>query len=219
MFYSPLEKPYGPALKQSESDPEWSWLTPLLERGQGLLHNARHGDLARWRAALAALPAASTGFSLPGGLPSFGHRIPDQQALIESLNAFHPWRKGPLQVAGVTIDTEWRSDWKWQRIAPHIDLQGHRVLDIGCGNGYYGWRMLGCGARLVLGLDPTLVYAMQWLACVLYAGPSANLVLPLGIEDLPENAGGFDTVFSMGVLYHRREPVRHLRKLASLCKP
>ena len=133
--------------------------------------------------------------------------------------ALHPWRKGPMRIAGVTIDTEWRSDWKWQRIEPHIELRGHRVLDIGCGNGYYGWRMLGHGADFVLGLDPTLVYSMQWLACRHFAGETKNLVVPLGIEDLPVDAGGFDSVFSMGVLYHRKDPVRHLQRLASLARP
>jgi len=43
--------------------------------------------------------------------------------------------------------------------------------------------------------------------------------LPLGIQDLPDNAGGFDSVFSMGVLYHRRDPVAHLQRLVSLLKP
>jgi tRNA (mo5U34)-methyltransferase len=37
-------------------------------------------------------------------------------------------------------------------------------------------------------------------------------VLPLGIEQLPELAA-FDTVFSMGVLYHRRSPLDHLYQL------
>ncbi|NJN52023.1 MAG: DUF1698 domain-containing protein [Gammaproteobacteria bacterium] len=39
-----------------------------------------------------------------------------------------------------------------------------------------------------------------------------NHLLPVTFEELPP-LGGFDTVFSMGVLYHRREPVAHLRNL------
>ena len=46
-----------------------------------------------------------------------------------------------------------------------------------------------------------------------------NFVLPLGIEDLPENTAGFDRVFSMGVLYHRRKPVEHLEQLKQLTRP
>ena len=29
----------------------------------------------------------------------------------------------------------------------------HACLDIGCGNGYFGLRMLGAGAKLVIGID------------------------------------------------------------------
>jgi tRNA (mo5U34)-methyltransferase len=135
----------------------------------------------------------------------------------------HPWRKGPLRLGGVTIDSEWRSDHKWRRVAPHVDLRGQRILDIGCGNGYFGLRMLGAGARLVVGVDPTLLYVMQWLACRHFGGDLPNYVLPLGAEDLQDGAiagpGAFDSVFSMGVLYHRRDHLQHLRQLRSWLRP
>jgi hypothetical protein len=38
-------------------------------------------------------------------------------------------------------------------------------------------------------------------------------VLPLGFEALPSHPRGFDTVFSMGLLYHRKSPLDHLRRL------
>ena len=67
--------------------------------------------------------------------------------LHRHLHALQPWRKGPFSLFGVQIDTEWRSDWKWNRVAPHLSpLAGRRVLDVGCGNGYYGWRMCAAGA-------------------------------------------------------------------------
>lgn len=130
----------------------------------------------------------------------------------------HPWRKGPLRLGGQHIDTEWRSDWKWDRVAPHIEIAGKKVLDIGCGNGYFGLRMLGAGAELVVGIDPTLLFVMQWLACRHFTGDIPNYVLPLGIEDLPEIAVGFDTIFTMGVLYHRRDPLHHLQRIHGMLK-
>jgi tRNA (mo5U34)-methyltransferase len=134
--------------------------------------------------------------------------------LIPNLRELHPWRKGPFNIFGVHIDTEWRSDWKWDRLKDAIPpLNGRLVLDVGCGNGYHCWRMLGADARLVVGLDPFWVYVMQYFALRTYIKEAQAFVLPLGIESLPENLRGFDTVFSMGVLYHRRSPMDHLLHL------
>jgi tRNA (mo5U34)-methyltransferase len=200
-----------------------AWLERLACDGWRRLRTHGHGDRPRWESALAALPQTPPAADLSGPTPVLGPRNDQREAqarrLRQALTALHPWRKGPLCLGGITIDSEWRSDWKWARISPHIDLRGERVLDAGCGNGYYGWRMLGAGARLVVGVDPTLVYVMQWLACRHLAGDLPNYVLPLGIEDLPPGEPHFDTVFSMGVLYHRREPGRHLRRLRSLVRP
>lgn len=133
------------------------------------------------------------------------------EQLIEQLKRFHPWRKGPFSLFDVEIDTEWRSDWKWHRVMPHIQpLEGRVVLDVGCGNGYHGWRMLGEGADFVLGIDPTLISVMQYQVVRRYVGDRGHYVLPLGIEDVPANLACFDSVFSMGVLYHRRSPLDHL---------
>lgn len=206
-----------PYLGLEESAPKW--LLPLLEQSRQIITSGNHGDLPKWQEALQSLPEAPAYFGGNKAAPVHGRETANPAVLQEKLQVLHPWRKGPLEIAGIKIDTEWRSDWKWDRIAPYLDLQGHSILDIGCGNGYYGWRMLGLGAECVIGIDPTLIYVMQWLACRHFSGEQANYVLPLGIEDLPTEAGGFDTVFSMGVLYHRRDPVVHLQRMAALLKP
>lgn len=183
-----------------------------------------HGDLPRWNAALQRLPAVQCSFEPDRDALRLGQDVDDQESLRDTLMSFHPWRKGPLELGGVAIDTEWRSDWKWERVRPHVDLRDHVVLDIGCGNGYFGWRMLAAGAKRVVGIDPTLVFVMQWLACRHFAGDVPNFVLPLAVEDLPPlhlpvEPAGFDTVFSMGVLYHRRDPVEHLRQIRDVLRP
>ncbi len=198
--------------------PESDWLAAVCERAEYSLLNHPHGDLPRWRQALLALPECEHAARLNRPAPELGSTARDQDALRTTLQQLHPWRKGPLCLGGTMIDTEWRSDWKWDRIAPHIDLAGHRVLDIGCGNGYFGLRMLGAGAELVVGIDPTLIFVMQWLVCRHFSGDIPNYVLPLGIEDLPDMPVGFDTVLSMGVLYHRRNPRRHLERIRSMLK-
>lgn len=183
------------------------------------LKNSPHGDLARWLAMIDSLPASEPWVELNGATPALGRPVDNPDQLTAKLMQLHPWRKGPLLLGGVKIETEWRSDWKWNRIAPQLDLAGQRVLDIGCGNGYFGLRMLAAGAKLVVGIDPTLVFVMQWLAMQKLSPGLDNYVLPLGIEDLPEKVEHFDSVFSMGVLYHRHRPVQHLQQLKALVRP
>ena len=59
-------------------------------------------------------------------------------------------------------------------------MRGKRVLDVGCGNGYYMLRMLGAGAEHVIGVDPVLLFLAQFQAIIhtLKCRPNAHL-LPL----------------------------------------
>jgi len=200
-------------------------LAPLLAKvPQDLATETRHGDLPRWLATLAALPALTpTSVELNQTL-----RIgePDQlsaeqrEQLRVNLMQLHPWRKGPIELFGLTIDTEWRSDWKWNRVLPHLSpLQGRQVLDVGCGNAYHCWRMAGAGAAFVLGIDPHLLFNLQYWALRRFLPEPEVHLLPLALEDLPDNLQAFDTVFSMGVLYHRRSPFDHLLALRNCLRP
>lgn len=202
-----------------------AWAEVIGEQLSERLQQRPHGDMARWLEALEALPMPQASrVSLDQGLLQVGDK-PDtdaaqRSALQQALEQLHPWRKGPYLLHGVFIDTEWRSDWKWDRLADHIaPLRGRKVLDVGCGNGYHCWRMAGAGARLVIGIDPTQLYLMQFLVVqrlISISQPRAAeavMLLPLGIEQVPRNLQAFDSVFSMGVLYHRRSPLDHLQEL------
>ncbi len=205
--------------------------TPLAAWQEPLCHaaanawRAGHGRLAQWQALLAGLPPlAPSQVKLDVGRIGIGCAADcsdgQRQQLEEILRQLHPWRKGPFSLFGLDLDAEWRSDWKWLRLQPHIQsLAGRRVLDVGCGNGYYCLRMAGAGAGLVLGIDPTLLYVMQFHALRRYLPPLPVQVLPLALEDLPMEPVSFDTVFSMGVLYHRRSPLDHLLALHRLLRP
>ncbi len=138
----------------------------------------------------------------------------EQQRITQLLKNMMPWRKGPFHFYDIDIDTEWRSDWKWERLIHHIDnLEGKLVLDVGCNSGYHLWRMIGAGAKLAVGIDPMALYLCQFEAVRKLLGDDKRAhLLPLGIEELPK-LNAFDTVFSMGVLYHRRSPLDHLYQL------
>lgn len=177
-----------------------------------------HGDLGKWQNVLKKIPTeAPLHIDLKNSVSigSENELSKGEAAKLENLlKTFHPWRKGPYFVHGIHIDTEWRSDWKWERLLPHISpLKDRYVLDVGCGNGYHMWRMLGEEAKFVVGIDPSELFLVQFEAIRRLMGQPSNIqLLPLGIEQLPD-LGAFDTVFSMGVLYHRRSPLDHLHQL------
>lgn len=177
-----------------------------------------HGDLDRWLRALNKISSSQPDHIDLKESVTVSNSEPlsdgEQKKLENLLKTFHPWRKGPYHLHGIHIDTEWRSDWKWDRLLPHISpLKNRSVLDVGCGNGYHMWRMLGEGAYQVIGIDPSELFLVQFEAVRKLMGDNQKVhLLPLGIEQLPE-LKAFDTVFSMGVLYHRRSPIDHLIQL------
>lgn len=172
-------------------------LGPVLRQR---LTGQTHGDWARWNEVINDLPAARG----------------DTARLRELLMGLHPWRKGPLSLDGVEIDTEWRSDWKWARVKDGVgSLDGRNVLDVGSGNGYYALQMRKAGAATVIGVDPTLLFAMQFQAINVFERNASIFILPCRLEETPPAKKVFDTTFSMGVLYHQRDPLKHLRDLQS----
>ena len=216
---------YQPLIERWQDGELAAWSEQLPAQIEAGLSRQRYGDLARWLQALAALPDLQvdhvelTGASV--GANSDQQPTAGQLAQLETaLRGLHPWRKGPFELFGLHIDTEWRSDWKWQRLHKAIaPLTGRRVLDVGCGSGYHCWRMLGDGAAEVIGIDPTPLFVVQFWALQKYLQQRNIWVLPAGIEQVPAKLKAFDTVFSMGVLYHRRSPMDHLMELRDCLRP
>lgn len=209
--------------RMRDSDLE-SWANIIEQQIKQGLDVEKHGDLRRWQQVIDELPDIKTSdIQLNDPVVTVqGETLNNEaiESLKSKLNRLSPWRKGPYNIHGVHIDTEWRSDWKWERVKDAIQpLKNRVVLDVGCGNGYHGWRMLGEGASLVLGVDPSVLFVMQHQCVKHYVGDRPFYVLPLGIESVPENLCAFDTVFSMGVLYHRRSPIDHLLTLRYCLKP
>lgn len=179
---------------------------------------------------------ASNGFGLAQSIDLNSPRVnlkntslnqEQKEALKTILLKFSPWRKGPFEFFGVHIDSEWQSNLKWDRLEPHLNLKDKKVLDVGCSNGYYAWRALGLDASLVIGIDPSILFFSQFLLIKnalpkeLFLANSDSIFpikqrifnLPMALEAMPSDFALFDTVFSMGVLYHRQSPIEHLNLL------
>ena len=215
-------------LSVMQDGPLAPWADVLPQQLNEILHEKEHGDQQRWLDAVLALPDIT---SVEADLNSHDIALKSsdlseqQSAEVDAcLRGLIPWRKGPFRFFDTDIDTEWRSDWKWDRVAPHIaPLHGRVVLDVGCGSGFHMWRMLGAGAKRVIGVDPSRLFLMQFQAYKKYlqsAQGQANAdLLPLKMEDVPPRLKAFDTVFSMGVLYHRKSPIDHLQELKDALRP
>lgn len=196
-----------------------SWRDQLHRQLARRFDEHPHGDMARWLQAHGQLPdipveeVGLTDSTITLGGPE-GLSQATLTELQQGLRGLMPWRKGPFNFFGVDIDTEWRSDWKWDRVSPWLsDLKGRKVLDVGCGSGYHCWRMFGAGAGQVVGIDPGLLFLFQFLSVKKYLGEVPVDLLPIKVEDLPHRLEAFDTTFSMGILYHRRSPIDHLIEL------
>lgn len=196
-------------------------LAPLLAER---LAPSAHGHLEAWKNVVLALPAAQEPcvHSVDDAVEIRGPHLAhiDRETTRQLLMKLNPWRKGPFRIQDIELDAEWRSDLKWNRVISSIDsLDSKAILDVGCGNGYYAFRMLGEGATCVVGIDPTLLFVCQFAAIKRMSGVTSAHVLPLRLHELPSLVGVFDATFSMGVIYHQREPLEHLGQLRQTLRP
>ncbi|WP_166838732.1 tRNA 5-methoxyuridine(34)/uridine 5-oxyacetic acid(34) synthase CmoB [Rheinheimera pleomorphica] len=214
---------FTPFYAQLASNKLHRWLETLPAQLAAWSQDALHGDFKQWQKVITNLPTTTAGSIELKSAVQFGSAediSPGQaQQIRHLLQHLKPWRKGPFNLHGIHIDTEWRSDFKWHRVLPHIaPLQNRTVLDVGCGSGYHLWRMRGEGAEFVVGIDPSQLFYAQFQAIKHFnPDPAVNLI-PIGIDEMPA-LKQFDTVFSMGVLYHRRSPLDFLQQLKNQLRP
>jgi tRNA (mo5U34)-methyltransferase len=145
---------------------------------------------------------------------------PHKAEVIQKAKDLIAWRKGPFNLMGETIDAEWRSDQKWQRIAEALGNQAGKVVaDIGCNNGYFMFRLAAMNPKVVMGIDPVLHYATQFRFLNHFAGQKRLHFEMFGIEHMQAFEGVFDTILSMGIIYHHRHPIQQLLDLREALKP
>jgi tRNA (mo5U34)-methyltransferase len=190
--------------------------TQLINLSTQAFH-ANNGNKPRWEQAIEKIKTQHTG-SLDFVAPYLNISADINNFTLEkSLKQLMPWRKGPYQIGDLQLDSEWRGDMKWHRIIPYIKpLKDKVVLDVGSGNGYFTYLMAISDAKIALGIEPFLLFNYQFQAIrTLIKHPPNAFVLPLRLEEMPKKPL-FDTVFSMGVLYHQKDHRLHLKQLRNV---
>jgi tRNA (mo5U34)-methyltransferase len=136
----------------------------------------------------------------------------EENHIYDSAKLMHPWRKGPFQVSETFIDSEWKSNLKYDLLRPHFNLKDKIVGDIGCNNGYYLFKMMEDKPKRLIGFDPSSVTYCQFkfLDHFIQSGITYEL---LGVEHVEFYEHKFDTLFCLGVLYHRADPIGMLKSL------
>lgn len=136
----------------------------------------------------------------------------DEKKIYETAKFLMPWRKGPFLIGETYIDSEWQSNIKYNLLRPYFNLKDKRVADIGCNNGYYMFRMLEDEPKKLVGFDPAPLYKTQF-DFINHFIKSDIVYELLGVEHLAFYEEKFDTIFCLGVLYHRSDPVAMLKQL------
>ena len=167
-------------------------------------------NIAPLREALASLDESSCKVSVGDVITA--HGACDDAKIYDVAKKLMPWRKGPFQIGTTFIDSEWRSDVKYNLLRKHFSLKGKRVADIGCNNGYYMFRMLEDEPAKLVGFDPSPLYKTQF-DFINHFVKSEIVYELLGVEHVKFYEEKFDTIFCLGVLYHRSDPVTMLKQL------
>jgi len=179
-------------------------------------------NIAPLQEAIAALPEPAVDAVHLGDVvgvdldPAFETEYAEQ--IEQTARLLMPWRKGPFRLGKLFIDSEWQSQIKYNLLEPHFDLKDKTVGDIGCNNGYYLFRMQTHRPARLVGFDPSAHYYSQFRFLDRFL--KSDIVYEmLGVEHVEHYEHRFDTLFCLGVLYHRSDPVGTLKSLRRGLEP
>lgn len=154
---------------------------------------------------IASLPRESSKITLDD-IITIETKNANQSQIIDIAHKLKPWRKGPFDICGTLIDSEWNSAIKYNIIKNHLNIKNKTIADIGCNNGYYMFRMLKLNPKVIIGFDPSAHCFNQFHFINHFINSNIKFEL-LGIEDLMHYDIKFDVILCLGVLYHRTNPI------------
>jgi tRNA (mo5U34)-methyltransferase len=144
----------------------------------------------------------------------------EQENINSIIQLLKPWRKGPYSIFNHNIEAEWQSNLKWKRLLTYcnLDLANKTIADIGCSNGYYMFRAAELNPKCVIGFEPVEQNFFSFHLFQHYLRSSKLAFELLGVEHITLFPNFFDLIFCMGIIYHRRNPLKMLRNIYDALK-
>lgn len=132
----------------------------------------------------------------------------EYEKLEEIISLLSPWRIGPYNVCGYSIESEWNSYLKFNRLKSFIpNLKDKIIADIGGNNGYFSFRLSKLNPKLIINFDPMPKNYLQFKFLQKFLRIENVLHEPIKAENLSVFNNFFDVIFCLGVIYHQRNPL------------
>ena len=119
-------------------------------------------------------------FKFPSGFSEL-----NKSDISQHIENLIPWRKGPISIGNLKIDSEWDSHKKLKIVLDKIQMPSNSdILDIGCNNGYYFYGFAESNYSSCLGIDPTEQYLNQYRLLNTISPLDNTEFFPLRLQDL-----------------------------------
>lgn len=150
-----------------------------------------------------------------------------KEELLKIKDWRHPFEVEPGQ--WVTMFRDWFKEWHLWRvetlmptiktIADHVlpeGLNGAKVLDTGCWDGFYGFEFLKRGAGYLKGVDLREEAIRRANLIKKYYGHTGCDFELRNIQDMDAGKERFDITLMYGILYHLSAPIDVIKRLGDL---
>ena len=147
---------------------------------------------------------------------------PSDDEVSLAIDSIPKWRHRIVIGSHTTPGTE-DTDAELRRLNLETDFSGLRVLDIGCSDGHFSFEVERRGASEVVAIDDESSLLAGGVNGFTVAHDLLGSKVKYDIQDVerldPDSLGTFDRVLFINVLYHLRNPLLALDRIASVVRP
>jgi tRNA (mo5U34)-methyltransferase len=145
------------------------------------------------------------------------------EELRELFDSVKPWHH-LIDVRGVATKTEsaWGDDLDhprvlWESVSELLpSLEGKRVLDVGCNDGFFLFACRRLGAKEVVGVEVREHYYDHAVLVNRLLDLGGITIHLMSAYDVGEALGQFDVTLALGLIYHLKNPFLFLERVSAI---